>query len=187
MWTQCKRERSRGYRALDNVTEQVIRSWTWCPGLPIGQQHKVSMSANCHKSVPVLIDTEPTSPWPIQHLARKRQGYIFKSLVWLNQGSNPWVQITQYPLGVIHSALVIFCHFCQAAYYQERLNWCDRFPLLNRTEEYTDILLRLVLALPMRLKYVNKSNQYWSSNVVPFMWLHLHYQCTAKSAKVTRW
>ena len=34
-------------------------------------------------------------------------------------------------------------------------------------------------ALPMRLHYVNELNQYGSSYVASFMWLRLHYQCTA--------
>ncbi len=36
-------------------------------------------------------------------------------------------------------------------------------------------------ALPMRLHYINKSNQYWSSYVAPFMQLHSRYQCVTNA------
>ena len=39
----------------DNVTEYDIRSWCWWPDFIIGQHYKVTMSAHCHKLVPVLI------------------------------------------------------------------------------------------------------------------------------------
>ena len=39
----------------DNVTECDIRSWCWCPGLPVAQHYKVVIGAHCHRSVPVLI------------------------------------------------------------------------------------------------------------------------------------
>ena len=48
--------KGRGWLAQcpDNVTEWDIRSSCWRPGLPVGQHYK-SMSAHCHKSVPVLM------------------------------------------------------------------------------------------------------------------------------------
>ena len=39
----------------DNVTEWDIGSLYWCPGHPVGQHYKVAMSADCYKSVPILI------------------------------------------------------------------------------------------------------------------------------------
>ena len=43
-FTQCQ----------DNGTEWDIRSWCKWPGFPVGQDYKVTMSADCHKSVPIL-------------------------------------------------------------------------------------------------------------------------------------
>ena len=33
----------------DKVTDWDIKSWCWRPGVPVGQQYKVAMSAHCRK------------------------------------------------------------------------------------------------------------------------------------------
>ena len=38
-----------------NGTEWAIRSWCWWSGFTVGQHYKVTISAHCHKLVPILI------------------------------------------------------------------------------------------------------------------------------------
>ena len=68
----------------------------YCPtGRPDHQHHNLishSAALSCHW-------TSQSLPYPnnAEHLARKWQVYIFKTLVWLDQCSNPWGSDSQSP------------------------------------------------------------------------------------------
>ena len=54
----------------NNVTGWNIRTWCWQHDFPVRQHYKFTMSAHCHKSVPVMI-------WPEMLLGRKRTNTLY--------------------------------------------------------------------------------------------------------------